>query len=455
MNERLHDVSDESEGTCSWIVPDFLRLRQQQRGPFWIKGNPGVGKSTIMKYLFRREVLKSHSSADKVVVAFFCHGRGTDLQRTKSGIYRTILYQILLQDSVLRSQFEVDFQQKCDTQGKYSEQWTWHEHELENYIRLYLQKASVTMPVHVFVDALDECGEESGRALLYFFRDLCEAPLDSETLPSINICVSSRHYPFLDLESQCSASPDKRNSQDIRLLVEQDREFLDALACLRGEEAENLCAAIVSHAGNVFQWAVFVMRWIAKSLRAGERLDVIHKKIENSPKELYDLYHDVISSVQEDDQAQMIRLLEWVQFSERALAVSELRYALAINPDQPCASLADFEESDDFARNNEDMKKKIRRLSCGLIEVRKTTLPSPLSKRYGIANSDVEVAQSVHQSVADWCISDKGLPLLLNQSAKTVIGDAQNRICKACFGYLSAARITQQNSRQMASDFRS
>ncbi len=49
------------------------------------------------------------------------------------------------------------------------------------------------------IDALDECGEGPAKSLLVYFKDLiCQA----KNGPShFKICISSRHYPILTLDT--------------------------------------------------------------------------------------------------------------------------------------------------------------------------------------------------------------------------------------------------------------
>ena len=86
-----------AEDTCTWLLehPEYQNwTSSQSRGVLWIQGKPGSGKSTLMHFLV--EHLKAKAELDQsVVCSFFIHGRGSKLQKTPIGLYRSLLHQIL------------------------------------------------------------------------------------------------------------------------------------------------------------------------------------------------------------------------------------------------------------------------------------------------------------------------------------------------------------------------
>ena len=63
-------------------------------GLFWVKGDPGAGKSVLMKHSVKKT--REHSP-DDLVVSFFFHGQGTPLQKTLLSLYRALLASMLEQ----------------------------------------------------------------------------------------------------------------------------------------------------------------------------------------------------------------------------------------------------------------------------------------------------------------------------------------------------------------------
>lgn len=70
-----------------WLDAD---MQEKHHGLLWIKGNPGAGKSTIMKCAARHA---SESHTDQRVLSFFFNARGESLENTE-GMYRALLHQV-------------------------------------------------------------------------------------------------------------------------------------------------------------------------------------------------------------------------------------------------------------------------------------------------------------------------------------------------------------------------
>jgi hypothetical protein len=96
-SSRHAGIATAHPDTCRWVVdcPQYRRWRNpdamtEHHGCLWIKGKPGAGKSTIMKGLLRhaKEVY-----SDEKLVFFFFNARGTALERSTEGLYRSILHQ--------------------------------------------------------------------------------------------------------------------------------------------------------------------------------------------------------------------------------------------------------------------------------------------------------------------------------------------------------------------------
>lgn len=63
------------------------------RGLLWIKGKPGSGKSTLVKYA--KDALPPIYGKETLVFSFFFHGRGRELQKTPIGLFQCLLHQLL------------------------------------------------------------------------------------------------------------------------------------------------------------------------------------------------------------------------------------------------------------------------------------------------------------------------------------------------------------------------
>jgi Cdc6-like AAA superfamily ATPase len=165
------------------------------RGLLWIKGNPGVGKSALMKFAVR--TMNSLEPA-KLVFSFFVTGRGTTLQKTPLGIFRSLLHNIIEYFPDHLAEVVERFKEQQQRYGDYhQERWKWNEHELQEYMTKILTQGTKDCPITIFVDALDECGTESAKKLLAYFIELTKT--DGRQESQLRICFSSRHYPVIGL----------------------------------------------------------------------------------------------------------------------------------------------------------------------------------------------------------------------------------------------------------------
>jgi len=163
-----------AKDTCRWLLedPKYSGWMNELRGLFWIKGNPGVGKSVLMKFAVS-EIRRRQSG--ELVLSFFIHGQGTNLQKSPLGIYRALLNSILENFPKYLSQLSEIYKEREKRFGGYmAERWKWSDQELQDFLSIILSTGSKNQPIIIFIDALDECGEEVAKNLLTYFKDPME-----------------------------------------------------------------------------------------------------------------------------------------------------------------------------------------------------------------------------------------------------------------------------------------
>ncbi|CAD0098276.1 unnamed protein product [Aureobasidium mustum] len=269
MYNRLHEISDATSGTCQWILENhtFRDWQNAQRGLLWIKGKPGVGKSTIMKYLWNDSTAET-SSETQITASFFCHGRGVDLQKSPMGIFRALLHQIVEKVPQFYEDLENKFRARCKSQGSHGSAWAWTEPELRNLTKDYLSSCR-DLELLIFVDALDECGEDKARDLLDFFQGVVAAS-EAQSDSGLRICVSSRHYPLVRSDVLYQVIVDGENLADIQTYVAQKHKLFR-----RNTQYDELVSSISWRAQEIFQWSVLVVPRVVKSLEGMKPVELI------------------------------------------------------------------------------------------------------------------------------------------------------------------------------------
>lgn len=398
-----------------------------EQGLLWIKGKPGAGKSTLMAFIyndFKTTLLRGR----QVVLDFFFHGRGTTLQKTPIGMFRSLLHQLYIHTPVARERMQLAFRDK-NCIGEAGKAWEWQLEELRNIFFNIAIDVAKSHKIYIFVDALDEAGAEVANDLADYFHRLND--FSSDAKGAMKVCISCRHFPIVGRTTSLEICVEENNLEDIITYVRS--EISSKLQIEDASEADlwqDLEDDIVNKASGVFQWVRLVVPLIIKYNREGESLTYICQKIMKVPKGLGDVYEHILKNVIEGRQwARTLHLMQWVCLAKRPLSVTELRYALNSDTHSTQESNESTRES---ITNDTLMEKLIRTLSGGLAE---TNLQK---KRV--------VVQFIHQSVNDFLLSG-GLKFLLSASQdnrqraalsiEDIVGQSHDRLSRSCVNYIA------------------
>ena len=427
MSKRNDEIESAGDETCVWLFqhPKYKDWISRHRGLLWIKGSPGAGKSTLLKYALRRIIQTRPSTGNKaLVISFFFHGRGSDLQKTPLGLFRSFLYQLLSQAPNTLSDLVQTFKQRCETIGQPGEKWNWLPHELQDFFEASLAKALERFSVLILVDAVDECGKEVAIKLVKGFQyQIQKAP---PTPSQFCICFTCRHYPVLALDYGLEICVEDQNNQNIATYVL--RELTD-VNHNRGE----IAGTIISRASGIFLWAHLLIDRVLKLELEGKDRKQIEKEIQSVPQGLKNLYQELFHGIHREHRSDSLKLMQWICFATRPLSMDELRFAMAIDPHHPYKSLRKCQNTGDYTDDNEAMERRIITLSCGLAEIR------PLSNK--------RIVQFIHQSVNDFFMED-GMRLLDSnwESADLAIGRANHYLSRSCIRYIAMEEIGRSRS---------
>ncbi|EXA30996.1 hypothetical protein FOVG_17681 [Fusarium oxysporum f. sp. pisi HDV247] len=424
MNSRSLDIDAAAEGTCDWLLqhPTFTTWASCNRDLLWIKGKPGSGKSTLLRYVLDHIIEIPNTRKGALIFSFFFHGRGSELQKTPMGLFRSLLYQLLRQVPEALTDLMDTFQQRCETVGKPGEKWQWHPRELPRFFESSLPKVLEARPVWLFVDALDECGQRNAVKLVREFKSLLQGlPF---TGSQFHICFTCRHYPILDQTCQFEICLEEENRQDISTYVRAQLSVSHELT------ASMIPDLITKHAQGVFIWAHLVVDQILDLDNRGAGLREIKNEIYSIPPDLDDLYHDLIRNM--DEKPASLKLIQWICFAVRPLSLDELRWAMIVDADCPYKSLQECKNAKDYISDSGRMKRRVQTLSRGLVEV----------------TSDAKVVQFIHQSVKDFFIEKGLLALDKTTNPDFVVEIAHHRLSRTCIRYLAMEEIGRSASHE-------
>jgi ankyrin repeat protein len=415
MDDRLRDINVATAGTCEWLLQHetYRSWLESDKGLLWIRGKPGSGKSTLLRHAFNDATQNRDGT---LVLSFFFHGRGNNLQKTPLGLLRSLAHQLFCKAPDTFTDLLTTFHDRCEKLGNPGGAWNWHERELQAAIQASISKVLQTWNVQLFVDALDEAGEDAAVELADTFKTwLQESP---EAPCRWQICFSCRHYPIIDVDYGFQIHPEHENDGDIRTYVTVQGSKLP----------KNVQEAIISGASGVFMWARLTAGRALTLQRQGFGEETIKGKIKATPKELSKLYGEIIHDLAQRDDRSCLRLIRWICFAARPLTLEELRWAMIVGPDRQYKSLEECEQADDYDSN---MEKRIRFLSGGLTE---------------LTASEPSVVQFIHQSVSDFFLAEGlwtliHLPILAeNDPSRVALDDirseAEYELSATCVSYV-------------------
>ncbi|GFF32144.1 isoform Er14 of ankyrin-1 [Aspergillus udagawae] len=430
QDHRLDDIHS-AVNTCGWLLNDaqYKDWMNKPRGLFWIKGNPGAGKSVLMKFA---AIAMAHRKYGELVISYFLHGRGTLLQKTPLGVFRALLNSMLKSFPTYLSELTVRFEDREKRFGSYEEgRWTWTEKELQEFLFRVLTKGTKAHPVVIFVDALDEAGKDAARSLLAYFRDMMKDIEREEGL--VKICVSSRHYPILGHDIFPSISVEERNDQDIRLTIRDKLENVQPDTKRQQIEKE-----ILLKAQGGFQWAVLVCDMVIEENDNGTKAEKLQEKLLAIPEDLDELYSDILGGLPETERHQTVKLFQWVLFAARPLSAQGLRDALSIDKDTQRNT--EIRKHPSWSDTLPEFEKHVRHISGGLIEFK----TRDICDKYYPDEADKE-AHLTHQSVADYLLENFHRHVEHDQNRfQSPIAAGHFQISRSCLRYLTLEDVLEE-----------
>ncbi|KAH8432398.1 uncharacterized protein LDX57_010037 [Aspergillus melleus] len=369
LNERERLVDSPADGTCEWLLnsPEYLHWKSEH-GLLLIRGKPGSGKSTLLKYALEKE--KEYAAMSGfLVLSFFFHASGTELQNGAIGLFRSLILQLLDQDQSSRHMFREIWRNRWVTGGKEKLHMEWNEKELQMSFTKMVLQCCARREITIFVDAIDECGDQDRDRMIGFFYRLKGRGRQKLSRP--RICFASRSYPDGQIEAEFRVKLEERNRYDIESFMEQELRQPDETS----GDATVLKDILYSKAEGMFLWLVLIIPQVHDLSGKGLSFKFILSKILGCPRELNNMYEGLLKRIEDEELLEACTLFHVVFTSPRPLALDELRIVMNAQPSGERESLLDKEgqEHPHDIENDAKMKKRMIHLSKGLIDVTSAT----------------------------------------------------------------------------------
>ncbi|PKK48535.1 hypothetical protein CI102_7932 [Trichoderma harzianum] len=299
---RRQNIALDLLGACDWIFEnsELVQWRRQDdfkkhNGVLWIKGNPGAGKSTLMKHIWAN---CDKLFADCFIATYFFNTRG-----------HSLLEKTFLDDAVYQG-FITIFREK----QKIYRRIEWHESELQDFLFLEMRQYRSRRLLFI-IDALDECTDSDRLKVVEFLESIS---VNSGT--NLWICLSSRHYPNVTIKKR------------LEIVVERSDEHRRGIAkyikSKLKQKSSEIQNRILKKAAGIFMWVILVVAKLNEAYDRGQvEVADMRETLDQIPGDLEDLFQTLLNK-DDGNKPEMMLMLQWVLYSMRPLKPEVLYFAI-------------------------------------------------------------------------------------------------------------------------------
>jgi ankyrin repeat protein/nucleoside phosphorylase len=408
IDARQMTIKKAHSKTCRWLLskPEYLDWLDntklgEHHGFLWMKGKPGTGKSTIMKFALAnaRKTMK-----DRIIMSFFFNARGEDLEKSTVGLYRALLSEILERVPELQCVFDT-LQLRTWNSGGHHQWGVELLKDLFEQAILRLEQSSLMC----FIDALDECAEHQVRDMISFFEHVGELAVDAGI--HFRVLFSSRHYPYITIKRglELILEGQEGHIQDITNYVNSE------LKIGHSNRAMQIRGELQEKASGVFMWVILVVGILNKEYDGG-RVHVLQQILRRIPGDLHELFRDILTR-DSHNRNELLLCIQWVLFARQPLKPEELYFAI-LSGAEPGA----LTEWDTDVITIDVIRRFILNSSKGLTEITRSKAPT---------------VQFIHESVRDFLLKENGLCKIWPDFGSNLQGQSHDQLKQCCLTYIN------------------
>ncbi|KAJ1323732.1 ankyrin repeat domain-containing protein 50 [Microdochium nivale] len=408
LNARLSNIQIAHGKTCQWLLKkqeyqDWLDLSKllEHHGLLWMKGKPGTGKSTIMKFVLGEF---SRKKKDWTVISFFFNARGEKMEKTVQGLYQSLLLQILTQFP--HTQRILHHLQSTSVE--------WTIATLQGLLHQALESLGQGKLV-CMIDALDECHPDEVRDMVHFFEDLQTRALRQNLY--FRVLFASRHYPHITVRKGVELILDGQegHEQDIVNYVG------DNLNIGTGPNAKLVTDEVQQKSAGIFMWVILVVKMLNELYDEGADAAAQRKELQRIPRDLHDLLRDILLR-DEKNRENMLLCIRWLLFARRPLSPVELYFAIHNSKSKLEDILLEW-NPDKYSPKQ--INKFILYASKGLAE---------------LTRADPPTVQFIHESVNDFLLKEHGIQQVWPSIEENFKGESHEILKSCCLNCISASK---------------
>ncbi|KAJ7688186.1 ankyrin repeat-containing domain protein [Mycena rosella] len=316
--QRQADIfSTLQPGTGEWLLAEaqFQDWKSGAEQVLWCRGIPGAGKTVLASLVVNHLETRARNENLGLACIYLNH-KETDTQ-TIPNLLGGLLKQLILGTPI-----------PSEVNSLYAHHSSRQTRPAPDEFRKALNSALVGYPqVYFIIDALDEYPEHPRHLFLKHLATL---------VPQIKILLTSRphinldsYFPNLKIIEIQAAEEDIHRYLDTQI---ENSVRLSKHIRTRPELAGEIQAKITGNAKGMFLLAKLHI----ESLAAKNTIKAVKEALQHLPKDLDHTYDEALERINrqnEEDKQLGLLALTWVANVKRPLSVSELREALAIEPE--------------------------------------------------------------------------------------------------------------------------
>ncbi|KAK0622650.1 ankyrin repeat-containing domain protein [Immersiella caudata] len=354
----IDDIEEASNGTCQWILqaPEYLKwLEGPPMSTLLVTGKMGCGKSVTTKSLVRKHlasVAEKRECEDNIAVVYYVCSRVTRLDESATSMLKSIIFQLLK---------TITGQVSLGRSIRSSEDVLTMPPDSLWVILKSLLEIAIEDAIFCFVDAIDECEEESVETFLKGLRTVSEAGAAAASRTRFRLFISRRSntaevpgFQNIDGLFHLQITEDTVR-RDMWKMVRQDHDVKQIIRRLSQppEKEEELSQALVENSEGMFQWVKFAIRHTRTHLR-GRTYNEMLKSVKDLPRGLEGLYKGILDEMwprMSPEEANLARkIMAWVLLARQPLDLEQMIMAVSLtdkndklpSPADQRTGLADF-----------------------------------------------------------------------------------------------------------------
>lgn len=415
MSQREHTIATRAERAAEdsfdWILDtdnihhtgaDAVRMvasfRDWIEGDdsfFWICGKAASGKSTLMRKIrhdsrLLQRLVRGEQKSKTIVASMFFTYEGTELQRSRCGLLRSLLSQALAQDEDLVEPVLGPFLRESKEHHPIElmrKIWGWEE--LKTAFTLLLSQANAKRRFVFFIDGLDEysilaadsqgsedhhvsIADEQGRRIRAGWRDLATMLRSYSAYKFVKMCVSSR--PMNEFETAFRGFPclqlELLTSGDIGDYVRREVGEVVPPDCIQAYE--HYIGEIITKASGVFMWVRLATDILVDGIVNESEHSHLEALMNSLPSELggpNGLYMRMLTSVDRRLGESSRKIFDLVLHARHDLTSLALWFALNHTPEEAASAEIKKIDESEVSSLSELQRTRVKSSCGGLLEL--------------------------------------------------------------------------------------